>query len=346
MLPKHVPAGHFDSFLGCAASNEASGACAGQSLTSKERSAVPAVYAPSGTAFIGPTAVRTNSWKIKTAWSAAVLVLALITPVAAPVAAGATTYHPWYDDVGQTPTTLGLAADGSYAFIDLRWRPPQDLDVAEVDGTRVARGAIDERVCWGYVPGHDDNPEPFCKHSGSKWTIVGHITLTFASPVADNLGAQWSVVRAQTSFSPRWRHYNRKRAGGLSVVGESPGTTYGYLVGTRGDVPEFWPAPISATQYHLDVNGGDGANCLASAYSGGPHGWASTHTYTTRNMTCSAAARALTRGRLTPSTNAGLVTQGFTCRVLSETSLKNDPDPVHELVSCLAGSRAFTVSLN
>lgn len=283
--------------------------------------------------------------KIRTARSVATLVLVLIASAGVPVAGGATTYHPWYDDVGQTPTTLGLTGDGSYAFIDLNWRPPQKLDVAEMDGTRVASGAIDERVCWGYV-GHDYNPEPFCGRSASKWTIVGHVTLTFASPVSDNLGPQWSVVKAQTSFSQPWSHYNRKRAGSLSFVGESPGTTYGYLLGTRGDVPEFWPAPISAEQYHQDVNGSDGANCLASAYSGGPHGWATRHTYTTRDMTCSAAASALARGRLTPNTNAGLVTPGFTCRVLSETFPSNDPDPVHELVSCLDGDRAFTVSLS
>lgn len=284
--------------------------------------------------------------KIRTARSAVALVLALIAPSVAVVAAGAATYHPWYDDVGQTPTTLALAADGSYAFIDLHWRPPQNLNVAEVKGTRVVRGAIDERVCWGYLAGHNFNPEPFCGSSASKWAIVGRVTLTFASPVADNLGAQWSVVRAQVSFSPSWRRYNRQRPGSLSVVGESPGATYGFLVGTNGAVPEFWPASISAEQYRLDVYGGAGANCLASAYSGGPRGWATTHTYTTSHMTCTAAARVLARGRLTPNTNSGVVTPGFTCRVLSETYLKNDPDPVHELVNCLDGNRGFTVSLN
>ena len=285
--------------------------------------------------------------KLRTARSAAALILALIVPVAAPVAAGAATYHPWYDDVGQTPTTLGLAGDGSYSFIDLHWRAPQHLDVAKLDGTRVAHGMIDERVCWGYVTGHDYNPEPFCGSSGFKWAIVGQITLTFASPVADNLGSQWSVVKAQTSFSSRWSRYNRKRAGSPTFVGETPGTTYGYLVGTNGDIPEFWPAPITAGQYHVDVYGGATANCLASAYSRiGPNGWAASHTYTVRNMTCGAAASALARGHLTPNTNAGLVTPGFTCRVLSETTVRDDPDPIHELVSCLDGDRAFTVSLN
>ncbi|HLI51111.1 MAG TPA: hypothetical protein VKU87_04905 [Thermomicrobiaceae bacterium] len=285
--------------------------------------------------------------KPRTAWSATALVLALIASAVAPVAASATTYHPWYDDVSQTPTSLGLAVDGSYGFIDLHWRAPDNLDVAKRDGTRVADGLIDERVCWGYVPGHDYNPEPFCGTSGSKWTIVGQITLTFASPVADNLGSQWSVVKAQTRFSSRWRRYNRKRAGSPTVVGETPGTTYGYLVGTNGDIPEFSPAPITAGQYHADVYDGASANCLVSAYTPiGQHGWATTHTYTVRNMSCSAAASALARGHLTPNTNAGLVTPGFTCRVLNETFVKDDPEPIHELVSCLEGKRAFTVSLN
>lgn len=286
-----------------------------------------------------------GTMKLRTGRSAAALVLALSASVAASVGAHAATYHPWYDDVGQTPATLDMAADGSYSFIDLRWGPPRNVNVPNLEGTRVARGAIDERVCWGYVAGQDDNPQPFCETSGSKWTIVGRVTLTFASPVADNLGNQWSVVKVQTSFNPPWSRYNRKRAGSFPTVGETPGTTYGYLVGTNGSVPDFWPAPISAEQYHLDAYGGHASNCLSSAYTGGPRGWAVLHTYTAHNMTCGAAASAIARGRLSPDSTTGLITPGFTCRVLSETTVKNDPDPIHEEVNCLNNGHAFTVSL-
>jgi hypothetical protein len=292
-------------------------------------------------------AVRTGRWKrVGAALAVPAMALSLIGQAAAPSVTKGATYRPWYDDVGQTPNTLDLAADGSYGFVHLRWQPARHLDVANSDGTRIARGAIYERVCWGFIPGHDDNPQPFCKQSGSKWTTVGRVSLAFADPIVDDLGSQWAVVRVQTTFAPRWRRLNRRRAGGFSRVGEVPGDSYGYLLGATGEVPDFSPVPLTGRQYRFDLEGGSRANCLANAYRGGPHGWATAHTFTTTNMTCGAAASALARARLERNANTGLITPGFECRVLSETTVKHDPYPVHELVRCSDSYRAFTVSLS
>jgi hypothetical protein len=141
---------------------------------------------------------------------------ALIGPLAS-----AATAATWNDGVTQAPSSLGLTADGSYAYTHLRWG---QLNTAGAE-SRTADGDIYQRVCWAAC---------------QKWRVTGHVTLTFAGAIR----AKWSVAKITARFMPRWRHLEQPETGVYAA-----GTHYAEIIGAGASIPQFYPYLISRRAY-------------------------------------------------------------------------------------------------
>lgn len=146
----------------------------------------------------------------------AVVTAALIGPFA-----GAATASTWDDGVTQAPSSLGLTADGSYAYTHLRWG---QLNTAG-PGSRTGDGDIYQRVCWAAC---------------QKWRVTGHVTLTFAGAIR----SKWSVAKITSRFMPRWRHLEQRETGVYAA-----GTHYAEIIGSGASIPQFYPHLISRRSY-------------------------------------------------------------------------------------------------
>jgi hypothetical protein len=146
---------------------------------------------------------------------------AVVTAALIGTFASAATAATWDDGVTQAPSSLGLTADGSYAYTHLGWG---QLNTADA-GSRTADGDIYQRVCWAAC---------------QRWRVTGHVTLTLAGAIR----AKWSVAKITSRFMPRWRHLDRRETGVYAA-----GTHYAEIIGSGASLPQFYLHLISRRTY-------------------------------------------------------------------------------------------------
>jgi hypothetical protein len=122
---------------------------------------------------------------------------AVVTAALIGTFASAATAATWDDGVTQAPSSLGLTADGSYAYTHLGWG---QLNTADA-GSRTADGDIYQRVCWAAC---------------LRWRVTGHVTLTLAGRSQRSLRDSCHVggisIDARPGSTPRVRTTPRSSA--------------------------------------------------------------------------------------------------------------------------------------